>query len=220
MQRVETLDWITVDDAYADQLAAKAALIQTHGDGVLICLPQAQDAVREVLEEVLNLLEARPDFEISDKNAKRPDGVMVPINRDLPLQTLSRLIQEDICILQKDGDQHRLTAALLCFPASWTLGEKIGRDLGAIHTPVEEYSDDVARRVRRLFDGVRVGQPMWRANLLRYDSAELYHPRSENDPREAPAHGDFERSERQTLFRLPISGAVVFAIHTTLAPLK
>jgi len=74
--------------------------------------------------------------------------------------------------------------------------------------------------VQRLFDGVRAGRPMWRANLLRYDAPDLHQPRTEDDPR--PAGGPdakYARSERQSVLRLPETGAVVFAIHTSVVAL-
>lgn len=209
-------NWITVDDAYSDQLAQKASLLKTQPQNVLRCLPTSNDATREVLREVTALLENRDDFSVRSDTIQRPDGVEVKVDPYAPLLTLSQLIQEDICILQKQEDEHVLTAALLCFPASWTLAEKIGKPLTAIHTPVPEYDANIAKRVQRLFDGVRIGQPMWRANFLNYSDPTLYHPRTEDEPRTDDHNNHtYQRSERQTVWRLPKTRAVVFAIHTT-----
>ena len=125
--------------------------------------------------------------------------------------------QEDFCILQRQGDEHVLTAALLCFPSAWTLSEKIGRPLTSIHIPVPSYDAGIAARVQRLFDGVQPGRPVWRANHLRYDYPDLYQPHTEANPRPVGnPHSPYERSERQTVLRLPGTGAVVFSIHTTM----
>ncbi|SHH31375.1 Protein of unknown function [Cognatiyoonia sediminum] len=217
MQPLRGVDWITVDEAYSTQLAEKARLLATKEDAVLRCLPDAQEPAREVLSEVLQLLRDRTDFEVRYQHVICPDKTRIDLNFELPLQTLSKLIQEDICILQKIGDEHVLTAALLCFPASWTLAEKIGKPLIAIHRPVPEYDTNIAKRVQRLFDGVRVGQPMWRANFLNYSDPALHHPRTEAEPRtDDHMAGTYERSERQTVWRLPKTGAVVFSVHTTI----
>ena len=168
MQPLRGVDWITVDEAYSAQLAEKARLLAADQDAVLRILPAAREPVQELLNEVLELLRNRADFEVCDQDVICPDKSRAELNFEVPLQTLSKLIQEDICILQKVGDEHVLTAALLCFPASWTLSEKIGKPLIAIHRPVPEYDTNIAKRVQRLFDGVRVSQPMWRANLLNY----------------------------------------------------
>lgn len=90
------------------------------------------------------------------------------------------------------------------------------RPLIAIHDPVASYDTDIAKRVQRLFDGIKPGRPLWRFNALWYRDAELYQPRGLGDPRSAVDQGraPFLRSERQTLLRLPETGAVVFTIHT------
>ena len=217
MQPVSTVDWIIVYDAYSAQLAEKARLLAADQKAVLRCLPDAQEPAHELLSEILKLLRNRADFDVRDQDVICPDKSRVALNFELPLQTLSKLIQEDICILQKIGDEHVLTAALLCFPASWTLAEKIGKPLIAIHRPVPEYDTNIAKRVQRLFDGVRVGQPMWRANFLNYSDPALHHPRTEAEPRtDDHMAGTYERSERQTVWRLPKTGAVVFSVHTTI----
>ena len=75
----------------------------------------------------------------------------------------------------------------------------------------------MARRVQRLFDAIRPGRPLWRANAHFYDDPALFSPRSERDPRTPVRHpAPYVRSERQCLLRLPDSGAVLFSIHTYL----
>lgn len=208
-----TPDWITVDAAYATQMAEKSRLLSGKRSAVVAALPGTKAALAELDAHVLDLLKARPDFDVQADTIERPDGVIV--SRGEP-DLLARLLQEDLCILQKRGDRHVLTAATLCFPAGWTLSEKIGRPLLDIHAPVQRYTSDVARRVQRLFDGVQAARPIWRANLLNYDNPALFQPHKEADPRPVgSAVSPFERSERQTLFRLPHTQAVVFAIHTT-----
>ncbi|MCV6593018.1 MAG: DUF3445 domain-containing protein, partial [Silicimonas sp.] len=143
-------------------------------------------------------------------------GTEVTINPDDPLHTLGHLICEDLCLLQKRGERHALTGAVLCFPAGWTLAEKIDRPLDTLHGPVAAYDDNIARRVQRLLDGVRIGHPIWRANLLPYADPALYQPRREADKSRPHAPVEpYERSERQVLWRLPKTGAVVFVIHTS-----
>ena len=149
-------------------------------------------------------------FKVRSGAVTCPDGREIVIDRDQPLLTLGHLVQEDICILQKRGDQHVLTAAVLCFPANWRLSEKAGRPLTDIHIPVPEYDDNIARRVQRLFDGVQVGRPLWRFNRLTYADPDLHQPRKKDDN----GVGDYIRTERQCVVRMPQTGAVVFSIHT------
>lgn len=212
-------DWLWVLDSYPGQMALKERLLRECPDRVLAMQPGAGDAAHELLDLVLDRLDAMPGFERDRDDVACPDGRTVRLDRDAPLAMLGRLVQEDLCVLQKpDGqDEHLLTGALLCFPASWTLAEKIGRPMGAIHVPVAAYDARLAVRVQRLLDGVQPGRPIARCNALFYDDPSLFQPRSEEDPR--PAGGSdapFFRSERQCLLRLPQTRAVVFSIHTIL----
>lgn len=214
--------WIEVDDAYAAQIGEKARLIAAVPAKVHAMTDASLPAAREVLDLVLQRLSVKPGFQVTPRSVTRPDGVEVTLDRDAPLLTLGALVQEDICLLQKDGDapdaEHVLTAALLCFPASWTLSEKIGRPLTAIHIPVQPYDDQMARRVQRLFDAIRPEQPLWRMNALLYADPTLHQPKSEAAPRQRIGVRPYLRSEKQSLLRLPVSGAVVFSIHTYVVP--
>lgn len=202
-------DWLRVDEAYAAQLAYRAQLLAEKREAVLWMDPAALPAAQEVLEEALHLLPGL-GFERAGDEVICPDGRIVPLDHQQPLLTLGHLVQEDICILQKRGDEHVLTGAVLCFPANWRLAEKAGKPLVDIHIPVPEYDDDIARRVQRMFDGVRAGRPLWRFNRLSYVEADLHQPR-----RKAVGEVErFNRSERQCIIRMPRTDAVIFTIHT------
>lgn len=220
IQPLEGGDWLRVDDAYGAQMQERTRLLRAHRDDVLQMRPEAAPAARELLAFVLAHLEQRADFTIGKNSVTRPDGACIPLATRDPLGTLAQLVAEDLCILQKSGAAHVLTAAVLCFPASWTLAEKIGKPLIGLHRPVAEYDRTLAQRVQRLFDGVQVGQPIWRANLLRYADPSLYQPRREDDPRPTDdGNPHYERSERQVIWRLPETRAVIFSIHTTVVAL-
>lgn len=208
--------WLRVDDAYAAQMARRRRLIAERRGDVFWQDPAAEPAAREVLAQALLLLPAL-GFGITGTRCRCPDGTVITLDSDTPLVVLGQLVQEDICILEKRGAEHVLAAANLCFPASWRLSEKVGRPLIGIHDTVDEYDAGIARRVQRLFDGVRVGQPIWRYNQLWYDDPELFQPRSALTPRRvSPGQADapYQRAERQCILRLPDTGAVVFSIHT------
>ena len=199
-------DWLRVDDAYSAQLAYRNELLSKNQDKVLC---ENTVAGREVLEETLKILPCL-DFDVTDTTVTCPDQRRVAIDWDAPLLTMGHLVQEDICILEKRGTEHVLTGAALCFPANWRLAEKINRPLIGIHEPVPEYDDNIARRVQRLFDGVRVGRPMWRFNKLYYSDADLHQPYKKVDGEHTP----YIRTERQCILRMPRTDAVIFTIHT------
>ena len=210
-------DILHVDDAFAGQMKERRRLLAERRDDVLQLLPEGRAAALELLQMVLTRLPAM-GYTVTSDTVACPDGHLEPIDLADPLATLGHICQADFCILDKGPqNEHVMTGAVLCFPASWTLAEKIGRSLIGIHEPVDEYDDNIARRVQRLFDGVQVGRPVWRFNRMWYVDADLYQPRLESDIRPVPVQGeaaDFFRTERQTLLRLPDSRAVVFIIHT------
>lgn len=210
---VEGDDWLRVDDAFAGQMAERDRLVAEKPDLVAGMLDSAAPAAAELLADVLDHLRRTPGYVVGADAVRRPDGVTVALDGPV-MAVLARLVQEDLCLMEKAGEEHVLTAAALCFPASWWLGEKLGRPLLGIHVPVPSYDDDVARRVQRLFDAIRPGQMLWRANALVYRDPTLHQPRREADPRTDRRGGSYVRSERQVLRRLPVSRAVVFSIHT------
>ena len=206
--------WLHVDEAFAAQMAERARLLAGRRDDVLAVTEGAGPAMTELLHHVLDWLGAHADdYEIGVDSVLRPDGVRVPIDRCDPMGTLGHLVQEDLCLMEKRGDEHVLTAAVLCFPASWRLADKIGHPLTTIHVPIPDYDAELARRVQRLFDGVQVGRPLWRFNALHYADPALHQPRARLRPTEDADHR-YLRSERQCVLRLPETRACVFSIHT------
>ncbi len=209
-------DWLIRDDAFTGQMALRDHLIETRAGDVHRVAPKAKAAAQECLELALDALRTDPGYRFNGDAIHRPDGVVISIDRDMPLLTLGRLQQADICLMQAGPDGHVLTGAILCFPAQWTLDEKMGKPLTAIHRPVPAYSPDLARRVQRLFDGLKPGQILRRGNALLYPEPDLFTPRSEDRavPHRRIENARYVRSERQTLRRLPGADAVVFTIHT------
>lgn len=213
---LDLASWLRVDEAHAGQMAERERLIAGHRGAVIAMDEAARGAALELLDTVLGALAEAPGYARDGDTVIRPDGGRVALDRGDPMATIGRLCQEDFCILEKRGDEHVLVAAVLCFPASWSLDEKFLRPLIGIHVPVASYDENIARRVQRLFDGVQAARPLWRFNALWYDDASLHQPRREGERRARvdPATAGFLRSEMQTIRRLPESGAVVFGIHT------
>lgn len=216
---VDPGDWLRVDEAFAAQMAERERLLAERPDDVLALAPGAEDVARDLLDTVLAALAARADYRVEAARAVRPDGIAVALDRDRPLATLGRLAQEDFCLLDRPagGAEHVLVGAVLCFPAGWTLREKLGRPLAAVHGPVAVYDADIARRVQRLCDGVRPGWPILRANAHLHADPTLFAPLREGMAK-PPRGGAYLRVERQVLLRLPRTGAVVFSIHTSVTP--
>ena len=204
-------DWLEVDDAYAAQMAERARLMASAEVHALD--ERARPAAEELYDLILTRLPGL-GFRLGATEALRPDGVSVALDRGAPLLTLGQLVQEDLCLMEKRGDEHVLTGAILCFPASWLLAEKFLAPMTGIHAPVAVYDETLARRVQRLFDAIRVDQPLYRMNALLYADPTLHQPQSQSYRRPREGERRYLRSERQGLVKLPQTGAVVFSIHT------
>ena len=197
-------DWLTRSDTFEAQMAYRAELMRQKRGAVF----RARDDSFDACDELRDIIEKEhPDRE---KSYKR--------HADHPLLEAASNVQEDLCILQKQGDQHVLTAAVMCFPSSWDVREKIGRSIASIHMPVAEFAN-VSHTVERMLSAIRPEQPLGRANFLIYTDPELHQPRGEGvckpiDPN-APR---YIRVERQSFRRLPETLAVVFSIHSYVVP--
>jgi len=211
IQPVQAGEWLLRDDAFAAQMEYRDKLIQNRQDQIYRADQESLPAQEELL--ALVLCELDTGYKKTKNQVLRPDGVAVGLDALPPLLTAARLVQEDLLILDM-AVEPRLNAAALCFPASWTLDEKFGAGLMAIHGYVDEYTDEMAKRVERMFIGIRPEQPLWRANFFRYVSPDLHQPRRVGEIKPETEKGGFVRVERQTMRKLPHSGTVVFGIHT------
>jgi len=221
LQPVAAGDWLRVDDAYAEQMAYRDRLLEERRSEVAMRAagPVAAEAV--LLEQVTDAVLALPGFARVEGGIKRPDGLVIDVAReDSAIIAAARLAQEDFLILEQMDEGHALTSAVLCFPASWSLHQKIGRNMLRIHEPVDRYDDGIAKRVNRVMDVLQQGNAVWRANVLCYNDPELFQPKLEHERRAFdPAGPVWVRVERQTLKRLTET-AMVFAIHTYVVPLE
>ncbi|MEL6318285.1 MAG: DUF3445 domain-containing protein, partial [Pseudomonadota bacterium] len=153
----------------------------------------------------------------------RPDGGRVAAEGG-GVGALGRLVQEDFLLLTPGADgAPRLTAAALCFPSRWALGEKLGRPLDEIHAPAPGYAGRLSAGVDRVFAALHPERPLQRLNFGVIDTDALHLPdaraRAPLAPGADPATlQSWLRVERQTLRRLPETRAAVFSVKTYLTP--
>ncbi len=220
VQPLALADWIIRDEAFGPQMAYRDWLLARKRETVFAQMEMAEQAAVELLGTIVDACGfERTGFERSGDTVTRPDGVVISLGMDSPLVTAARLVQMDLCVLQENEGEIGLSAGVMCFPSSWTLSEKIGRGLSAIHGPVDEYDDKVANSVNRMLGAIRVEQALWRANFLIYTDPDLHQPRGEGIAKPmAPNAARYVRVERQSFRRLPKSGAVIFGIHSAVVP--
>lgn len=140
------------------------------------------------------------------------------------VEAAARHVAEDLCLLVPADGTWVLAGGCVCFPSHWRLADKLGQPLAAVHRPVPHYADELAARVDRFLDRLAPGRGAWRRNWLVHTDDRLFAPVPPPAPDpplvgEDAGHRLWLRSERQTLRRLPTSGAVVFTIRTQQAPL-
>ena len=155
------------------------------------------------------------------------DTVFVPISRaglrafrpEERLWQATLAIPEDLVIMVPDGEVYRLGAASLCSPSHWRLEEKIGRSMREIHDPIPGIHDVLSPRIDRFFATQREDFPIERYNWALQDDTALYALPTHDEAPAAADAGLWYRVERQTLRRLPETGALAFTIRVYMHPL-
>ena len=207
---IEEAGWLSSDVHRGPELALRRRLYDEAPGEVFDALADTDDPCAEAAALVHAWLATnRPAF-LADWDAKLPH----------PLVRAGLAVQEDLCVMQRGSEGWRLTAGMLCFPTYWRLADKIGRTLDQVHGPVPHYEDDLADKVALFFDRLPAGRTVSRRNWGLTAHPMLFVP--DLDALIQPARFDSQqlwlRSERQTLRRLPDTGAILFTIRVQLAP--
>jgi len=220
-------DWIEVDDRLEAYLAEKDQLRAAFGQNVFVEEPDTRQSQSEILKLLTDhLLRRFPLLYVRTENGLTVNGSrhVALDDGEAPLWTAARLVQEDLVIMRRGAEGWRLAAASLSFPSSWSLQEKFGKALPDIHAPVPGFGPESrnAGLIDRIFDNLKVEQPVTRLNWGIYSNDRLYQPdRSAEHGAQHPGDftGHFFRIERQTLRKMPGSGDILFTIRIHLDPL-
>ena len=216
--------WLDGPDAFGDQamrerqLAEKKHLLSEHTAEVFECLHSGEAAACEASQTIAANLHHYHNFTLGTEQAAC-------------LRQVSAVIPEDVLVLSRPDNIRPdpdwiLTAASLCFPSHWRLSEKMGKSITAIHTPVPGFTDTLARPVNRFFTTMQPGQLSQRLNWSVQTDDRLFAPARPSlvhtgaDSAEDWGEMIHIRIERQCFYKLPESGAVIFTIRTSLAPLN
>ena len=202
---IEVNDWLQVDESREeDLLLKKKGPVGNHLNG-------SESTSKKLLETIESWLIQRsvsiPELDVS----------LHPIDR------CGRLVQEDVCLMERISESWILTAASVCFPTQWDPFSKIGLALDQIHEPVPRYEQDLMPRpgnfMDRISDGMIVARTGWSltasSDLALNSEDRVVDKHLEKDPSEL-----IERVERQTLRRVTKSEAIAFTIRIHRWPLK
>lgn len=232
-------EWVELDNHYPKYHADKAVRIAERGTKCVDTHPDAFPAAIELLQELADYLPARyPSlFErtaVGVKNKWSGEDFNIverPLAED-PMAICARLIQDDLAIMieRPDGEYYLLAGAIL-LAGFWRLSDKYGMSLSDIHTSgdVPHFKEKLETGMCKFFKRLRPETVYNRNNyFLQVDDslAWSWSIGSEDAPsvswstaekNRAVQHHMF-RSERQSLRRLPKTGAVVFTIRTYFHP--
>jgi hypothetical protein len=220
--------WIEQDEFLAAQLALKEDILARERAAAFDALSASEPGQAEALELlVAHLLSHFPEAyrRAGDAVCILAADRLVALSGAPALLIASRLVQEDLLLMQRCAQGWRLVAGSLCFPSTWVLAEKLGLVMDAIHAPVPGYAGKMGDRIARIFDNLKVGQPVERLNWSIYSDARLRYAQSKQDPLERfpPGQSVAERAhirvERQTLRRLPRSGDILFTVRVHVDPI-
>ena len=144
-----------------------------------------------------------------------------------PPRAAAHLVEDDLCLMEQRNGEWTLSAASLCAPSFFSARSAVGKSLSQLHEPVTGFGDRLLPRVDRIFTQLPEDQLVERRNWSVVSSGELFLPderkvrsrQSEITPEMAGARL-FVRMERQTLRRLPGTGALLFTIRIWRHPLS
>jgi hypothetical protein len=170
---------------------------------------------------------------------------LIPATTEVALQILGANIDDDFLFLlpEQAGEEkgkYRLQGFVTCFPSGFATKEKVGHTLADIHAPVPGYATKLEKSMDRFFAALPVGRIVKRSNWgVTTDDrlfapggnhmSEFEHAARKEEMGKGVEFGDEEvvdlrqtvlRCERQTLHRLPKTGAMVFAFKTYQYPLR
>ena len=200
-------DWLLPDTEAAAWLPAKRRLIADIGDRVC-----GGDIDGTAAKELLELLTTECPGVIETEDAAA-------------LLRVAQNVSDDVCILQREpyrtdmaGGVWRLHAGIVCAPTYWTLADRIGLDLAELHAPVASPDLPLAKRIDRVFSGLKPGMVLERFNWTVQANDERYTPVRPSALDKGPEDLHL-RVERQTLRKLPTTQAVIFTIRISIDPI-
>lgn len=207
LRPIEAADWLIDSPERERRLAGKARLMAHSPALVFQALPGSEAAQTEALEMISGHL-----------------GIRSPATESsAALDAAARLVEEDLCVLEMIDGSYRLTAASVASPSYWRLADKIGKELLDIHDPVPALRERIGTRIREFFHKLPAGRIFMRGNWFIHASKTLFRLPEDLCPPAASEPFAVERlylrCERQTLRRLPNSGAVLFTIRVYVDPL-
>jgi hypothetical protein len=237
---MDPAQWLAIGPDHGSFLREKRARLQANPLPFYRTTPGSLPAQLELRDRVVaHLLAHQTDvFSMADGRlvdcvegtAHELDGRGVE-----PLALISQFLEEDFILLQQVDGQDQITAASNAYSSSGRIVSSVGRSIPWAHKFVPTLNDQLGPRIDRVLGNIKVDAPVERFNWLLTPIASRLFP---EDPHAAntaavdnintalvedPSRAGeilWIRVERQTLLRLPESGALAFSIYTYSDPLS
>lgn len=214
--------WIEPDSDLVRYLAEKRDLAATRLPEVFRATDDSLAAQQECLTELVSHLETQhAELYRRDSSLMHVTGQTLDLSDETlpPLLRAGMLVQDDLVIMMRREAGWYIAAAHLSFPSSWLLAEKFNRPMEEVHEHVPGFEGGTrnAAMINRIFDNLAPGLPAERFNWSINWKQKLFHPETGRDDAADPDEA-VVRVERQTLTKLPDTGAIVFTIRIYLDP--
>ncbi|KAM9930037.1 hypothetical protein OXX59_000796 [Metschnikowia pulcherrima] len=228
--------WIELDNEWMKYHSEKVKRLEEKGTEVYGTLPGAEAAVLELLDEFWAYLPSRyPSLFRQLENGLEnllTGEVFLFKNctqyKEDPMVMAAKMVQDDLAVMLEGTDgNYYLKAGAIILPGFWRFKDKVGMPLNQIHTSgdVPKYQEQLQNGMTKFFTRLTCEKPVVRNNYFIQTDNGLGWSTSigdENsdvvgwytaDPAVSPDQL-YYRSERQSLRRLPKTGAVIFTIRT------
>lgn len=217
LRPLDLADWLEPDEHEEAELALKRQLVSERYDDVVGIIDRPDVlAASEELWDLVSQAGSVPRNRGSDPDSGEQN--------EHPIVRCGLATQEDWVLMLPIDGRLVIAAACVCFPTRWVLRSKMGLPMGEVHQHVAFYPEHLERTVDSFFDRLSVDKPVWRLNWNLMDDPTLFQPVGTGVDHGVTAANAGERIwlrvERQTLRRLPESGAIVFSIRVHQRPIS
>ncbi|ODV95553.1 hypothetical protein PACTADRAFT_34118 [Pachysolen tannophilus NRRL Y-2460] len=234
-------EWIELDNEWQKYHDLKLHRIATKNEQLYGTEPEARPAALELLNEFYQYLPNRYP-KLFKQTTIGLDNLVTgesfnffdhPLQED-PMLMIAKLIQDDIAVMveAEDGNYY-LKAGAIMLAGFWRLKDKLHLCLSDIHTSgdVPKYSTHLKAGMEKFFQRQTCDKPVVRNNYFIQTDNNLAWSDSIGDesndsigwytaPKVKNIENCYFRSERQSVRRLPISGAMIFTVRTYFLPVE
>ncbi|KAH7133815.1 hypothetical protein EDB81DRAFT_695501 [Dactylonectria macrodidyma] len=242
IRKLDWDSWIEMDSNFFRYHDVKVSELEKDIDAHVQYLDNAvtRDACFEMLEELTTYLTLRYPkiFQLDGgilRNTLTGEKFNYPASTPTDALMISaKLVQDDLVIMVENDDGHyHLDAGAVCLPGFWRLSEKFRMSLDTLHieAKVPHYQAKLQKSMNRFFKAMRPEKAVVRNNFFIQldDGLHWSHRMGDQDSNEVASWATakssgltiedlYFRSERQSLRKLPRSGALMFTVRTYFEP--